>query len=59
VVTDRVLPKKGEELTVTGYVESIEIGPERLIVLREAKKLSLMVDRVRFSRTYYQARGAS
>ena len=35
VVTDRVLPKKGEELSVTGYMESIEIGPERWIVLRE------------------------
>jgi hypothetical protein len=35
VVTDRVLPKKGEQLTVTGYLQSIEIGPERWIVLRE------------------------
>jgi hypothetical protein len=35
VFTDRVLPKKGEQLTVTGYMDSIEIGPERWIVLRE------------------------
>jgi aspartyl/asparaginyl-tRNA synthetase len=35
VVTNRVLPKKGEQLSVTGYMESIEIGPERWIVLRE------------------------
>jgi hypothetical protein len=35
VITDRVLPKKGEQLSVTGYMESIEIGPERWIVLRE------------------------
>jgi len=35
VVTDRVLPKKGEQLSVTGYLQSIEIGPERWIVLRE------------------------
>jgi aspartyl/asparaginyl-tRNA synthetase len=35
VMTDRVLPKKGEELSVTGQLQSIEIGPERWIVLRE------------------------
>lgn len=35
VVTDRVLPKKGDQLSVTGYIQSIEIGPERWIVLRE------------------------
>ena len=35
VMTDRVLPKKGEELRVTGHLQSIEIGPERWIVLRE------------------------
>ena len=35
VVTDRVLPKKGEQLSVTGNIQSIEIGPERWIVLRE------------------------
>jgi hypothetical protein len=35
VMTDRVLPKQGEQLTVTGYLQSIEIGPERWIVLRE------------------------
>lgn len=37
VVTDRVLPKKGEQLTVTGYMESIEIGPERWIVIQEKR----------------------
>jgi hypothetical protein len=35
VMTDRVLPKKGEQLSVTGHLQSIEIGPERWIVLRE------------------------
>jgi aspartyl/asparaginyl-tRNA synthetase len=35
VMTERVLPKKGEQLSVTGHVASIEIGPERWIVLRE------------------------
>ncbi len=35
VVTERVLPKQGEKVRVTGYMEAIEIGTERLIVLRE------------------------
>ncbi|HXG53368.1 MAG TPA: hypothetical protein VNN77_18375 [candidate division Zixibacteria bacterium] len=35
VITDRVLPKKGERLTVTGFMESLEIGSERWVVLRE------------------------
>ena len=35
VVTDRVLPKRGEKLRVTGYIASIEFGSERLIVIRE------------------------
>jgi hypothetical protein len=35
VLTDRVLPKKGEQLSATGHLQSIEIGPERWIVLRE------------------------
>lgn len=35
VITDRTLPKTGEELSVTGYVETIEIGPERWVVIRE------------------------
>jgi aspartyl/asparaginyl-tRNA synthetase len=38
VVTDRVLPKKGEKLRVTGQMESIELGSERLIVIREKKE---------------------
>jgi hypothetical protein len=37
VVTDRVLPKKGEKLRVTGRMEAIELGPERAIVIRERK----------------------
>jgi aspartyl/asparaginyl-tRNA synthetase len=37
VITDRVLPKKGEQLRVTGNMESIEIGPERWIVIREKR----------------------
>ena len=35
VVTDRVLPQQGEKLRVTGYMQAIEIGQERIIVLRE------------------------
>ena len=35
VVTERVLPKQGEVLQVTGVMQAIEIGRERLIVLRE------------------------
>jgi hypothetical protein len=35
VVTTRVLPQTGEKLRVTGRMESIEIGPQRMIVLRE------------------------
>jgi aspartyl/asparaginyl-tRNA synthetase len=35
VVTERVLPKEGEILLVTGSMRAIEIGTERLIVLRE------------------------
>jgi aspartyl/asparaginyl-tRNA synthetase len=38
VVTDRMLPKQGEKLRVTGYMEAIEIGQDRLIVLREKSK---------------------
>ncbi|MGH7833011.1 MAG: hypothetical protein ACREQK_05160 [Candidatus Binatia bacterium] len=35
VMTARTLPKKGEKLTVTGTVETIEIGPNRLMMIRE------------------------
>lgn len=35
VITHRVLPRQGEKLQVTGHMESIEIGTERWIVLRE------------------------
>ncbi len=35
VVTDRVLPKQGEKLRVTGYMASIEFGSERPMVIRE------------------------
>ncbi|MDO8700423.1 MAG: hypothetical protein Q7J56_02090 [Deltaproteobacteria bacterium] len=35
IVTERVLPKQGEALQVTGVMQAIEIGTERLIVLRE------------------------
>lgn len=38
VVTNRVLPQKGEKISVTGRMESVEIGPERVIVLRETPK---------------------
>jgi aspartyl/asparaginyl-tRNA synthetase len=37
VVTDRVLPQKGEKIRVTGRMESIELGPQRVIVLREKR----------------------
>lgn len=35
VVTDELLPTKGEKLKVTGEMTAIEIGTERWIVLRE------------------------
>ncbi len=35
VVTNRVLPQNGEKIRVKGRMESIEIGPQRTIVLRE------------------------
>ena len=35
IITDRTLPKTAEQLSVTVHVASIEIGPERWIVLRE------------------------
>ncbi len=35
VVTDKLLPTKGEKLKVTGRMTAIEIGKERWIVLRE------------------------
>jgi hypothetical protein len=35
VVTDKLLPTKGEKLKVTGHMTAIEIGTERRIVLRE------------------------
>jgi aspartyl/asparaginyl-tRNA synthetase len=38
VVTNRVLPQPGEKISVTGRMESIEVGPQRMIVLRENPK---------------------
>jgi len=35
VVTDRLLPAKGEKIKVTGRTTVIEIGSERWVVLRE------------------------
>ncbi len=35
VVTNRVLPQDGERIRVKGRMESIEIGLQRMIVLRE------------------------
>jgi hypothetical protein len=35
VVTDKLLPTKGEKLQVNGTLVSIEVGTERWIVLRE------------------------
>ena len=35
IVTNRVLPQTGEKIQVTGRMQSIEIGPQRTIVLRE------------------------
>lgn len=35
VMTDRILLQKGEKLSVSGTLVSIEVGPERWIVLRE------------------------
>ena len=38
VVTDRLLPAKGEKIKVTGHTSVIEIGSERWIVLREKSR---------------------
>ena len=35
VMTSRMLPQKGEKLQVKGTLVSIEVGPERWLVLRE------------------------
>lgn len=35
VTTDRTLPNRGEKLRVAGTVETIELGPARVIVIRE------------------------
>jgi len=35
VVTDKVLPAKGEKMTVIGKVAVMELGTERLIVVQE------------------------
>jgi len=35
IVTDKLLPTKGEKLKVTRHMTAIEIGTERWIVLRE------------------------
>ena len=37
VFTDRTLPKTGEQLSVTGQLQSIEFGAERWVVLREKR----------------------
>ena len=37
VFTDRTLPKSGQQLNVTGQIQSIEFGAERWVVLREQK----------------------
>lgn len=38
VVTDRLLPAKGEKLKVTGRMEVFEMGADRLVVLHEKSK---------------------
>ena len=38
VVTDRVLPAKGEKIKVTGRTSVIEVGSERWVVLREKSR---------------------
>jgi len=38
VVTDRVLPAKGEKIKVTGHTSVIEVGSERWVVLREKSR---------------------
>ncbi len=35
VVTDKLLPTKGEKIKVTGRMAVIEVGPERWVALRE------------------------
>lgn len=38
VVTDRVLPAKGEKIKVTGHTSVIEVGSERWVVLQEKSR---------------------
>ncbi len=38
VVTDKLLPTKGERLKVTGRMAVVEVGPERWVVVREKTK---------------------
>ena len=38
VVTDRLLPSKGEKIKVTGHTSVLEFGSERWIVLREKSR---------------------
>lgn len=39
VVTDRILPSAGEQITVTGTLdEAFKLGENRLLVIREKKK---------------------
>ncbi|MBI2357694.1 MAG: hypothetical protein HYV04_02045 [Deltaproteobacteria bacterium] len=35
VMTERMLPQKGERLQIKGALVSVEVGPERWLVLRE------------------------
>ena len=37
VLTERLLPGRGEKLTVTGRMAVVELGPERWVVLRETQ----------------------
>jgi aspartyl/asparaginyl-tRNA synthetase len=39
VVTDRVLPAKGEKIKVTGHTSVIEVGSERWVVLQEKSRV--------------------
>jgi hypothetical protein len=37
IITDKLLPSRGEKLTVTGRMTVVELGTERWVVLRESQ----------------------
>ena len=57
VVTDKLLPTRGEKVKVTGRMTVAEMGTERWVVLRENQGFGRAVCRVNESRTLEQCEG--